>query len=67
MNGCKYYSLTKQGKEKEEYVAYSDIAADLGVTRNVIAGKFYRAKKEGKNVIEVNSQRFSKRGYNKNY
>ena len=58
MNGCKYYSLTKQGKEKEEYVAYSDIAADLGVTRNVIAGKFYRAKKEGKNVIEVNGQRF---------
>lgn len=58
MNGCKYYSLTKQGKEKEEYVAYSDIAADLGITRNVIAGKFYRARKAGTNIIEVNGQQF---------
>lgn len=58
MNGCKYYSITKNGKHLEEYVAYSDIAADLGVTRNVIAGKFYRAKKEGKNVIEVNNKLF---------
>lgn len=58
MNGCKYYSITKNGKHLAEYVAYSDIAADIGVTRNVIAGKFYRAKKEGKNIIEVNGQRF---------
>lgn len=58
MNGCKYYSITKNGKYLEEYVAYSDIAADLGVTRNVIAGKFYRAKQNGKNIIEVNNKLF---------
>jgi len=58
MNGYKYYSVTKTGKQLDEYVAYSDIAADIGVTRNVIAGKFYRAKQAGKITIEVNGKLF---------
>lgn len=58
MNGCKYYNVTKTGKKLAEYIAYSDIAADLGITRNVIAGKFYRARQKGQTTIEVSGQLF---------
>ena len=58
MFGNKYYLINDKGKQLAEYIAYSDIAADLGVTRNVIAGKFYRARQNGKNIIEINGQKF---------
>lgn len=58
MNGNKYYLLNDKNKRAEEYVAYSDIAAEHGFTRGQIAGKFYRARKEGKMIIEINGKRF---------
>ena len=49
----KYYSLTKSGKHKDEFTCYSDIAFEFGVTRNSIAGKFYRARQKQSAIINV--------------
>lgn len=59
----KYYSLFKNGKRKDEFVAYSDIAAEFGTTRNSIAGKFYRARKEGSDTIIVNGVKIQQVGW----
>lgn len=58
MNGNKYYLLNDKNKRIEEYVAYSDIAAEYGFTRGQIAGKFYRARKEDKTIIEIDGKKF---------
>ncbi|MBR2247684.1 MAG: hypothetical protein IJ880_11815 [Bacilli bacterium] len=65
MFGNKYYLINDEGKHLAEYIAYSDIAADLDVTRNVIAGKFNRARKKGTNIIEVKGQKFKQVKENK--
>lgn len=60
MYSYKYYEIDKNNKYKEEYLCYSDIAMDLGVTRNVIAGKFYRARKKNIDIITVNNKKFKR-------
>jgi hypothetical protein len=53
----KYYLLNQKGKRTDLFVAYSDIGAEFGVSRNSIAGKFYRARKIGSNIIDVNGNK----------
>lgn len=52
-NKYKYYSII-DGKRKDEYISYTDIASEHGCTKNSVAGKFYRAEREGSNRIIVN-------------
>lgn len=55
-----YYLLDENGDHKDQYTCYSDIAFEFGVTRNSIAGKFYRAQKKLKLVIDVNGNKIKK-------
>ena len=51
----RYYLLDDKNRRTEMFVAYSDIAAEFGTTRNSIAGKFYRAKhQQNSSIISVN-------------
>lgn len=55
-----YYRLTKTGKRKEVFCCYSDIAVELDTTRGSVAGKFYRAKRQGKNYILVGNNKIER-------
>jgi hypothetical protein len=43
-------------KTKEEFLSYTDIANEFGMTKGMVAGKFYRATKKGKNSIFLNGK-----------
>lgn len=53
----KYFLLNEKGEETDEFVAYSDIAIEYGITRGIVAGKFYRAHKKGLNTIMINGNK----------
>lgn len=57
----RYYILDSKNKRKDMFIAYSDIGAEFGVSRNSVAGKFYRAFHEKKtNVIEINGTKIER-------
>ena len=57
MRNSKYFLLNRRGKCTDEFVAYSDIGAEFGVSRNSVAGKFYRARKIGSDTIVINGNK----------
>ena len=62
----KYYSLDKKNKPKDLFVSYSDIAMEFETTRNSIAGKFYRARKNNQKFILVNGNKIIQQGSRNN-
>lgn len=51
-----YFRLTNRGNRKEEFFSYTDISMEYGVTKNTVAGKFYRAAQKNSNVISLNKK-----------
>lgn len=43
-------------KTKKEFISYTDVATEFGITKGAVAGKFYRATKKGKNSISLNGK-----------
>lgn len=55
-----YYRLSPRGLRREQYMSYTDIAIEHGVSRNSVAGKFDRAKKNERVIINVNGTKIEK-------
>ena len=64
MQTYSYFLLDDKGAYVEEYIAYSDIAFEYGVTRNSVAGLFNRAHHKQSNIITLKGKQIKqvKRG-----